>query len=92
MFARRVNPEMVDLDPMDEEDRRWLLDRVRRHQDETGSALAERLLAQWEAAVEAFVKVMPKDFKRVLEERRLAAANGSDQAEAALAAVNDERG
>ena len=91
-FPRRVNPEMVDLDPMDDEERLWLLDRIRRHQDETGSEVATRILAQWETAVEDFVKVMPKDFKRVLEERRVAAANGAGKEEAALAAAaNDER-
>jgi glutamate synthase (NADPH/NADH) large chain len=90
-FPRRVNLEMVDLDPMDEEDRLWLLDRIRKHQDETGSEVAARVLAQWETAVEDFVKVMPKDFKRVLEERRIAAANAAAQAETALAAATDER-
>jgi glutamate synthase (NADPH/NADH) large chain len=91
-FPRRVNMEMVDLDPMDDEERLWLLDRIRRHQDETGSEVAARVLAQWETAVEDFVKVMPKDFKRVLEERRVAAANGAGKEEAALAAAaNDER-
>jgi glutamate synthase (NADPH/NADH) large chain len=88
-FPRRVNMEMVDLDPLDAEDRAFLLDRVRRHLDETGSAVAERLLARWESGVEEFVKVMPKDFKRVLAEMKSAAASGSDPNAAVLAGAHD---
>ncbi len=88
VFPRRVNLADVDLDPMDDDDREWLLDRVHRHQDETGSAVAERLLHSWETSVEQFVKVMPKDYKRVLTAQRLAAQNGTDPIEAAMAAAH----
>ena len=46
----RVNPEMVALETLDAEDRQWLVDTVTRHQSETGSAVAERLLASWGSA------------------------------------------
>ena len=39
---RCVNYEMVDLEPLDDDDREWLRDVVDRHRDETGSAVAER--------------------------------------------------
>ncbi len=39
---------------------------VEAHKEATGSQLAERLLDQWESEVEAFCKVMPKDYRRVL--------------------------
>ncbi len=87
VFPRRVNMEMVDLDPLDADDRMFLLDRVNRHLTETGSAVAERLLSGWETAVEAFVKVMPKDFKRVLAEQA-ASADSSDPTTAVLTAAH----
>ena len=88
VFPRRVNMADVDLDPLDSDDRLFLLDRVNRHRDETGSAVAERLLGNWETAVDAFVKVMPKDYKRVLAEQA-AIADSSDPTEAVLTAARD---
>jgi glutamate synthase (NADPH/NADH) large chain len=89
VFPRRVNLEMVDLDPLEDEDREFLLDRVRQHQTETESAVAARLLARWEDAVEEFVKVMPRDFKRVLAEMKRAAESGVDPSAAVLAGAHD---
>ena len=57
---------MVELEPLDDDDREWLRATVERHRELTGSTVAERLLDQWESEVEAFRKVMPKDYKRVL--------------------------
>ncbi len=51
-FAGRVNLDMVELESLDVEDRRWLADIVARHLEETGSAVAERLTASWGSAVE----------------------------------------
>jgi glutamate synthase (NADPH/NADH) large chain len=76
--ARRVNPEMVDLDPMTDEDRDWLHGIVTRHCQETGSDVAARLLAAWPAEVQRFLKVFPKDYKRVLGAIRRAEEEGLD--------------
>ena len=65
-FRSRLNDEMVVLDELDDEDRGFLLDTVRRHLDLTGSAVAERLLASWSVKVSRFRKVMPLDYRRVL--------------------------
>jgi glutamate synthase (NADPH/NADH) large chain len=86
-FGSRVNPEMVDLDPLDDDDRAWLADRVERHLAETGSAVARRLLDRWDDAVGAFVKVMPKDYKRVLLAEARARDEGIDPVEAIMAAA-----
>jgi glutamate synthase (NADPH/NADH) large chain len=86
-FDSRVNPEMVDLEPLDAPDEAWLADRVRRHLDETGSAVARRLLDHWDDAVGAFAKVMPKDYKRVLAAERQARDEGVDPLEAIMAAA-----
>ena len=68
----RVNPEMVDIDPLDDDDRAFLRDAVERHFAETESAVAKELLTEWDEAVDRFGKVMPKDFKRVLKAREAA--------------------
>ena len=74
----RVNPEMVDIDPLDDEDRAFLRDAVERHFAETESGVAKTLLTEWEDAGGRFGKIMPKDFKRVLQARAAAERDGRD--------------
>ena len=78
----RVNPEMVDLLPLDDEDLATVLELVQRHRAETESGVAGRLLQNWEQDWEAtaarFTKVMPRDYARVLEVRKKAASDGLD--------------
>ena len=70
-FSINCNPEMVDLDPMDEAgDIAELQDLIQKHADLTGSTVAQKILANWESSLGEFVKVMPKDYKRVLEQRK----------------------
>ena len=87
-FGRRVNFQMVDLEPLDEEDRQWLADIVRLHAAETGSTVAQRLLARWDQALGEFVKVMPRDYRRVLEATRRAVEEGTSVDEAVMAAAH----
>jgi glutamate synthase (NADPH/NADH) large chain len=87
-FATKVNREMVDLDPLDDADRTFLFDCISRHRDETGSAVAEALLEDWEASLGKFAKVMPKDYKRVLEAARDAEARGLPVTDAIMAAAH----
>ncbi len=87
-FPDRVNPEMVDLEAMDDEDRAQLRDLVERHLKETDSAVAERLLADWDASLQQFVKVMPTDYRRVLNAQRRAAEQGTDPVEAMMEAAH----
>ena len=84
----RLNTEMVDLDPLEEPDVAFLLDVVSRHHAETGSAVAGRLLASWDEAVERFSKVMPKDYKRVLVAASAAEREGRDVNEAVMSAAH----
>ena len=88
---RRVNAEMVDLDPMepDSDDAKFLWDVVERHRELTGSAVAARLLAEWDGEVlRRFTKVMPKDYKRVLAAASAAQRDGRDIDEAVMAAAH----
>ena len=85
----RVNPEMVELEPLDAEDFVWLRHRVERHRHETGSEVAARLLADWASVSRSFVKVMPKDYKRVTRAAERARADGTDEVVAVMAASHD---
>ncbi|WP_370460880.1 glutamate synthase large subunit [Pseudonocardia sp. EV170527-09] len=84
----RVNPEMVDLDPLADEDRSIVHDLVERHHAETGSAVAHALLTDWDNAVERFGKVMPKDYKRVLLATENAEREGRDVNQAIMEAAH----
>ncbi|HEY5876383.1 MAG TPA: glutamate synthase subunit alpha, partial [Ilumatobacteraceae bacterium] len=65
-FPAMVNMELVDLEPLDDVDLAFLRATVDTHAQLTESAVARRLLADWELALARFVKVMPRDYKRVL--------------------------
>jgi glutamate synthase (NADPH/NADH) large chain len=82
-----LNREMVDLDPLDELDTSWLVTAVFRHQSETGSEVAGRILSDWQYTAPQFVKVMPRDYKRVLAAIRVAEESGADIDEAIMAAA-----
>ena len=85
-FGDRYNPELVDVEPLDHEDRSWLAEVVEQHLRETGSAVAERLLADWDQAVQEMVKVVPRDFRRVMEATERAIAQGESVEAAVMAA------
>ncbi|GAB4479167.1 MAG: hypothetical protein OHK0037_41150 [Elainellaceae cyanobacterium] len=67
-FATRCNTAMVGLERLeDAEEISDLRQLIQQHADYTQSAVAQRVLADWDNTVPKFVKVMPKDYKRVLE-------------------------
>ena len=66
-FERRCNPGMVDLEALLDEDMLLVEDLLTRHLETTGSTVAGRLLAEWDSARRRFVRVMPRDYKRVLQ-------------------------
>jgi glutamate synthase (NADPH) large chain len=82
----RVNLEMVDLDPVAEDDSKFLREVVERHHAETGSAVAARLLTDWDPG--RFTKVMPKDYKRVRSAASQAEREGRDIDQAVMAAAH----
>ena len=86
-FPSRSNPDMIDLEAPDADDAAWLRDIVEAHLRETDSAVAAGLLADWDHALSAFVKVMPREYKRVLTAEREALAAGTDPVEAVMAST-----
>ena len=87
-FGKRVNLEQVDVEPLDGEDRALVRSLVERHGAETASPVAARLLARWDDEVFEFVKVMPRDYRRILEATRLAEAEGRSVDEAVMQAAH----
>jgi glutamate synthase (NADPH/NADH) large chain len=88
LLASNYNNGDVDLEPLSAEDRIWLEDRIRRHAAETGSAVAAAVLADWVAASEQFVTVMPLDYRRVLEATEAAVAEGRPIEDAVMEAAH----
>ncbi|GAA4830432.1 glutamate synthase large subunit [Saccharopolyspora rosea] len=82
----RVNTAMVDLERPTAEDLKWLREVVQRHHELTGSTVAASLLGDWTRRAAAFTKVMPRDYRRVLEAMRQARVEGRDVDEAIMEA------
>jgi glutamate synthase (ferredoxin) len=66
-FGRRCNTQLVDLEPLAEDDLEFVRMMLRRHVRYTNSGRAVRLLANWTDEQTGFIKVIPRDFKRVLQ-------------------------
>jgi glutamate synthase (ferredoxin) len=78
-FARRCNRQMVDLEPLDGSgDVGFVGNLIDRHVMFTGSAYAAGILSNWRAMRARFVKVMPRDYKRVLAAEAHARAEGRE--------------
>ena len=69
-FASLCNNEMVDLDKVDEDDINELKDMIQRHYAYTGSTVAKFVLDDFENQLKNFVKVFPKDYKKVLQTKK----------------------
>jgi glutamate synthase (NADPH/NADH) large chain len=75
-FREQCNPEMIDLDPIDEMDIQTLRTLIGEHHKLTASTVAGFLLSDLENQATAFVKVFPKDYKKVLQKKAAAAKVG----------------
>ncbi|MCV7129342.1 MULTISPECIES: glutamate synthase large subunit [Mycolicibacterium] len=93
-LADNLNAEMVELEGMggiDSDDAVFVHGIVQEHVDATDSAVGQRILADWNTELGHFKKVMPRDFKRVLQAIAEAQQSGADEngvAEAIMAAAN----
>ena len=77
-FITRCNLGMVVLEKVETaEDTAELKGLIERHQDKTDSSVAARILESWDDSLPKFIKVMPVDYKRVLEENRSKAGVGA---------------
>ncbi len=86
-FASRCNQEMVDLERLDDPTEIGEVQAlIQRHQELTGSTLAQRILAHWQECLPRFVKVFPKDYRRMLLAIRKAEMEGLNGEAAIMAA------
>ncbi|MFF3456117.1 glutamate synthase large subunit [Streptomyces sp. NPDC002730] len=69
------------VEALDDSDKQWLHDVVRRHQEETGSTVASKLLAEWSIAVDRFSKIIPTTYKAVLAAKDAAELAGLSEQE-----------
>ncbi len=75
-LQKLCNRDMVELERMTDEDEAEVREMIGKHFNYTGSDPAEWILENWNAARDLFVKVMPKDYKAVLEKEKAAADTG----------------
>jgi glutamate synthase (NADPH/NADH) large chain len=75
-FGQRVNLDLADVETLDGEDSFIVRNLIERHAVETDSAVAARILEHWELERREFVKVVPRDYRRIMEAARLAEAEG----------------
>jgi glutamate synthase (NADPH/NADH) large chain len=81
-----INQDMVGLEDLDAEDGNWLAGIVAEHAEQTGSLIAQELLADWPSSLRRFAKVMPRDYRRVLDAIALAESEGRNVDEAIMEA------
>ena len=74
-FAENCNKEMVDLDPLSTKDVEQIQTLLRKHVSLTKSKVAQDMLKNWDAAATRFVKVYPKEYKKVIEKLEYEAVN-----------------
>ena len=86
LLPGNLNAEMVDTDELVDADLDWLHDILVAHHDLTDSAVAQRILADWPRHAGDFAKVMPRDYKRVLNAIAEAERIGADVDEMIMAA------
>ncbi len=70
-FPQRCNTSMVDLDELTEADKLELREMLKQHADYTGSTVARFVLEDWEQQLKYFIKVFPKEYKKVLLKKQL---------------------
>ena len=88
-FERHCNKEMVGLGGLDDpEEVEEVLGMIRRHKDTTGSGRAEEVLRDWVQMRPLFVRVIPNDYRRVLEAQKQMRAKGLSPEEAEMAAFD----
>jgi glutamate synthase (ferredoxin) len=69
-FKIRCNTTMVALEALETEDLELVRELVRKHQQYTGSAVAQRFLNGWDSLSAQLVKVMPIEYKKALLEQK----------------------
>jgi glutamate synthase (NADPH) large chain len=87
-FRGRCNTEMVEIETLSADDAAEVKELLKRHVHYTSSTVAQKLLANWNATQQKFVKVIPKDYKRVLAAITKARQTGVPEDQAVMEAAH----
>jgi glutamate synthase domain-containing protein 2/glutamate synthase domain-containing protein 1/glutamate synthase domain-containing protein 3 len=80
-FASKCNLEMVDLEKIsDSTDAHMIKALLKEHYDLTGSTIAASIIDDWKAHLPKFTKVLPRDYKRIMNERASRSAEEEERA------------
>jgi len=91
-FDRRCNKEMVYLERLEDvKEIEEIKELIRKHADYTRSSRARNILALWDEVVPKFVKVMPRDYKRMLQAMKRVQEAGLSGEEAVMAAFEENK-
>lgn len=82
-----VNTELVDLETMREADSEVVHQLVVEHVENTESTRGAALLGNWKASLKRFTKIIPRDYRRVLEIEERARINGEDPLVAIMSSI-----
>lgn len=89
-FNSKVNKEQVFVEQLEDEfEINEVKTLIRNHVKFTGSSVGHGILENWEESVFSFVKIIPKDYKRMLESIDRAKESGLNQEEAVMAAFKE---
>jgi len=80
--VENINPEMVELEELDDMDKEFLSKTIKSYAEETDSPLAKELLI--DSNFKKFTKVMPREYKRVLLAQAKAEKDGTDPMQAVM--------
>jgi glutamate synthase (NADPH/NADH) large chain len=87
-LERRLNTEFVEIEPLDEDDVALVAGLLERHVELTGSPLATRLLGDTASTMAGMRKIMPRDYRQVLEATKAALESGQDVDVAVMAVAH----
>ena len=90
-FYTLCNLETITLEPLEDEDIHEIKRMIQNHASATSSERAWKILALWESEVYKFIKVMPKDYRRMLDAMDRAQKNGLNGERAIMAAFEDNK-
>jgi len=91
-FEDLMNKSMADLErDLDKKEQQEIKDMVKKHLDYTGSKKADIILRDWDAASAKFVKVVPRDYRRMIEAIDQARKQGMSKDEAEMYAFTKNR-
>ena len=70
-FAKRCNMDMVELEALTQDDKTLIHKLISNHKKYTGSSVAEGIMVNFNKEAKKFIKIMPVEYKRILENKKI---------------------